>query len=162
MANPPNSTEYTRIPNQRSPESESSNREHNTDQRIREERFEAIRSFSRGVSHQFNNLLTPPLGELSILLAETTVRDLPPNTVSSLNEIKDSLVRIARYINRLAQAQTSLKRINLDKKNPKSNSLTIARHLPGVIRKLLIIKEANLEHKHPIGGGSKTRNAVKI
>ena len=42
-------------------------------------------------------------------------------------------------------AQTSLKRVNLDKKNPKSNSLTIARHLPDEIRKLLVIKEANLE-----------------
>ena len=41
--------------------------------------------------------------------------------------------------------QTSLKRVNLDKKNPKSNSLTIARHLPDEIRKLLVIKEANLE-----------------
>ena len=42
-------------------------------------------------------------------------------------------------------AQTSLKRVNSDKKNPKSNSLTIARHLPVEIRKLLVIKEANLE-----------------
>jgi hypothetical protein len=41
--------------------------------------------------------------------------------------------------------QTSLKRVNSDKKNPKSNSLTIARHLPVEIRKLLVIKEANLE-----------------
>jgi len=30
-------------------------------------------------------------------------------------------------------------------KNPKSNSLTIARYLPDVIRKSLVIKEANLE-----------------
>ena len=43
------------------------------------------------------------------------------------------------------QLQTSLKRVNSDKKNPKSNSLTIARHLPVEIRKLLVIREANLE-----------------
>ena len=41
--------------------------------------------------------------------------------------------------------QTSLKWVNLDKKNPKANSLTIARHLPDVIRKLLVIKEAIIE-----------------
>jgi len=45
----------------------------------------------------------------------------------------------------LYKPQTSLKRVNLDKKNPKSNSLTIARHLPDVIRKFLVIKEANIE-----------------
>ena len=43
------------------------------------------------------------------------------------------------------EPQTSLKWVNLDKKNPKANSLTIARHLPDVIRKLLVIKEAIIE-----------------
>jgi eukaryotic-like serine/threonine-protein kinase len=41
--------------------------------------------------------------------------------------------------------QTSLKWVNLDKKNPKANSLTIARHLPDVIRKLLVIRKAIIE-----------------
>jgi signal transduction histidine kinase len=107
MANPSSSTEHTRIPNQPLPEFKSSKTGNRIDQRIREERFEAIRAFSQGVSHQFNNLLTPPLGELSILLAEPTARELSPTTVASLNEIKSSLVRIVRYINRLAQATGS-------------------------------------------------------
>ena len=46
---------------------------------------------------------------------------------------------------RTPKPQTSLKWVNLDKKNPKANSLTIARHLPDVIRKLLVIKEAIIE-----------------
>ena len=60
---------------------------------------------------------------------------------------KDQRGRIKDFAARsfLLKLQTSLKWVNLDKKNPKANSLTIARHLPDVIRKLLVIKEANLE-----------------
>ena len=61
-----------------------------------------------------------------------------------MKPICDALL-VAKVVRSYSNVQTSLKRVNSDEKNPKSNSLTIARHLPVEIRKLLVIKEANLE-----------------
>ena len=79
------------------------------------------------------------------LSEQTNSQTNPSIQVWVRNEFSGLDLGDSRLNDRFLKIQTSLKWVNLDKKNPKANSLTIARHLPDVIRKLLVIKEAIIE-----------------
>jgi hypothetical protein len=94
---------------------------------------------------QLTTLGKVPLFVIYCLLARMARRSLAPPRERAhsfrpiighhsvpLASLKDwnSSITEAIHSGTVSQIQTSLKRVNLDKKNPKSNSLTIARHLP--------------------------------
>ena len=107
MSNSSSSSVDKQSINQNLSASPHSKRDTSSEQLIRVEKFAAIRALSKSVSHQFNNLLTTPLGGISILLAEPDTHGLSAEALEILNEIKESLNRMADCTKGLANATGS-------------------------------------------------------